>query len=109
MKSRKLIHPHELKMLPVGAIVANGSKIGEEWVFRKTPAGKWMLYDLDNDDLAPHYRLTSRHPEWGAGEGFDSLNLPAYVLSRSGKQGEALAERTHWRRHKTDWMGGWRG
>lgn len=106
MKSRKLIHPHELKMLPVGAIVANGSKIGEEWVFRKTPAGKWMLYDLDNDDLAPHYRLTSRHPEWGAEEGFGSLNLPAYVLSRSGKQEEALAERTHWRRHKMDWMGG---
>ena len=92
----------DLKKLPMGALVVNGGKIGEEWVFKKTLLGKWMLFDIEQDDLNPHYRLTSRHPEWEAETGFNSLNLPVCLLSKIGRREEALEELEYWRKHKLD-------
>ena len=92
----------DLKKLPMGALVVNGDKIGEEWVFKKTLLCRWMLFDIEQDDLGAHYRLTSRHPEWEAGLGFSSLNLPVYVLSKIGRREEALKELEYWRKHKLD-------
>ena len=102
MKSRKLTAPHELKQLPMGALVVNGSKIGEEWVFKKILNGRWMLYDLKERGLTAHYDLADRHPEWGAEHGFRELNLPVYLLSRFGRMEEALKELEYWRKHKLD-------
>ena len=92
----------DLKKLPMGALVVNGAKIGEEWVFKKTMLGKWMLFDIEEDSLTPHYRLTSRHPEWEAEIGFDSLNLPVCLLSKTGNLEEALASLEDWRKRKAE-------
>ena len=92
----------ELKKLPIGALVVNGDKIGEEWVFKKTLLCRWMLFDIEEDSLNPHYRLTSRHPEWDASLGFNSLNLPVCLLSKTGNLEEALASLEDWRKRKAE-------
>lgn len=102
--NRKVVTDRSLKKLPLGAMVANGPRIGEEWVFKKTMLGKWMLYDIEQDSLNPHSELVSRHPEWGAETGFTSLNLPVRLLSKNGNREEALEELAHWRKNKLEGM-----
>lgn len=97
-----LFSDKQLKKLPIGALVVNGGKIGEEWVFKKTMLGKWMLFDIEKDSLNPHYRLTSRHPEWEAEIGFNFLNLPVCLLSKTGNLEEALASLEDWRKQKAE-------
>lgn len=102
MKSRKLIHPHELKILPVGAIVANGYQIGEEWLFQKNLAGRWMMYDPKTHDTSRHAERIRK--DWGAELGFEALNLPVYLLSEKGSTEEFDHWLPTWRKHKLDWL-----
>ena len=104
MKSRKLIHPHELKILPVGAVVANGYKIGEEWLFQKNLAGRWELYSSESHSTEPHADFVAGR-DWGAELGFEALNLPVYLLSEKGEREEVDHWLPTWRKHKLDWLG----
>lgn len=99
-EQRKLHTEKELRDLPWGSVVVNGPRIGEEWVFRKNFIGCWILYDLFNDNTLPHEKIAERHPEWQAENGFPSLNLPVYVLSRENNRREALDKLHHWRLNK---------
>lgn len=94
---RTLTFDKDLHKLPVGAVVVNGHQWANEYVFAKVTEDRWKLFDIENYDFIPHHNLTANRPEWGAEKGFPKLNLPVYVLSRSGNREEALQALNDWR------------
>lgn len=103
--SRKISYVHDLKHLPVGAVVANGCRIGEEWLFRKNLAGRWEMYDPETHDTSGHKEsCENRGWDWAGKLGFSSLNLPVYLLSKTGEADEVDHFLPLWREHKLDWL-----
>lgn len=95
--SRVLSFDKDLHKLPVGAAVVNGHPWAKEYVFEKVAGGLWKLINPEKPETDPHANLTRARPEWGAEDGFKELNLPVYLLSKSGNREEVLQSLNQWR------------
>ena len=89
---RVLTTHKELRKLPVGAIVANGYSDTGYYLFAKTEqdegGGYWKWYDPDTDDFHKQNAIHHLHPTWVTPRGFRQLNLPVYLLTKTGDRKE---------------------
>lgn len=103
---RVLTTHKELRKLPVGAIVANGYSDTGYYLFAKTEqdeaGGWWKWYDPDTDDFHKQNAIHHLHPTWVTPRGFRQLNLPVYLLTKTGDRKEM---RKHLAKFKREvWM-----
>ena len=95
--NRVLTTHKELRKLPVGAVVVNGTSDKDYYLFAKVEedevGGYWKWYDPDSG--RPFHKQNafhSLHPTYVSEKGFRELNLPVYLLTKTGNR-EKLAER----------------
>lgn len=88
----------DLEKLPVGAVVINGDPLSTEYVFAKVSKNRWKLYDIENASTGIHDAFIADRPEWGAEEGFPKLNLPVFLLTKTGNREELEASYDQWRK-----------
>lgn len=92
LPERVLTNHKQLRKLPTGAVVANGPSDVQHFVFAKVSqdeaGGYWKWYDIKIDDFHKQNAFRHLHPDYVSEKGFRQLNLPVYLLTKTGDREE---------------------